>query len=88
MLTEQTIISAITILEDGQLQIRRSRRILDNGVQIAEQYHRHVLAPGDALAAEDARVQAVARVLWTPEVVTEYRRKRAEAEARLAPRIG
>ena len=72
-LTEQTLISAITILEDGQLQIRRSRRILDNGMQIAEQYHRHVLAPGDETAGEDSRVKAVANLLWTPQVIADYK---------------
>ena len=78
MLTEQTVISAITILEDGQLQVRRSRRIFDSGVQLAEQYHRHVLAPGDETAREDARVRAIANLLWTPAVIQAYR----DAQAR------
>ena len=76
MLTEQTVISAITILEDGQLQIRRSRRVFDGPTMIAEQYHRHVLAPGDETTTEDARVRQVATLLWTPEVVAEYQRQK------------
>ena len=78
-LTEQSVISSITILEDGQLQIRRSRRVFDGSTMIAEQYHRHVLAPGDDTSVEDTRVQQVAQLLWTPIVVAEYKRKRAEA---------
>ena len=73
MLTEQTVISAITVLEDGQLQIRRSRRVFDGSNMIAEQYHRHVLAPGDTTTQEDARVQAVAGLLWTPAVIDAYK---------------
>ena len=80
-LTDQTIISAITILEDGQLQIRRSRRVFDGLDMIAEQYHRHVLDPADPLPpGEDARVQAVAQLLWTPSVIAERKQKRAEAQ--------
>ena len=75
MLTEQTIISAITILEDEQLQIRRSRRVYDGVNMIAEQYHRHVRAPGDNTASEDARVRAVAALLWTPTVIQAYRER-------------
>ena len=73
MLTEQTVISAITILEDGQLQIRRSRRVFDGTVMIAEQYHRHVVVPGDDVQNEDARVKAVATLLHTPAVIAVYK---------------
>ena len=77
MLTEQIVNSAITILEDGQLQIRRSRRIFDDGVQIAEQYHRHVVAPGDDVSGEDPRVRAVATLLHTPAVIAAYKAAQA-----------
>ena len=77
MLTEQNAISAITILEDGQLQIRRSRRVYDGATMLSEQYHRHVLEPGQSLAQEDARVRAVARALWTPEVIQAFTQARA-----------
>ena len=77
MLTEQTLISSITILEDGQLQVRRSRRVFDGAELLAERYQRHVLGPGDDLTNEDARVRAVAELLWTPAVVTAFRAARA-----------
>ena len=78
-LTEQTIISHIGILEDGQLQVRRSRRVFDDtGTMIAEQYHRHVVAPGDDVTNEDARVRAVAILMHTPTVVQAYRDQQAQ----------
>ena len=81
MLTEQIVISSIEVLEDGQIQVRRSRRIFDGVTRIAEQYHRHVLDPADPLPpGEDARVQAVAQLLWTPSVIAERKQKRAEAQ--------
>ena len=73
MLTEQTVISAIMILEDGQLQVRRSRRVYDGTEMIAEQYHRHVVVPGDSVLGEDPRVRAVAQILHTPEVVAAWK---------------
>ena len=73
MLTEKVVYDVITVLEDGQMQIRRARRIFDNGVQIAEQYHRHVLAPGDEITKEDARVRQIAAIIWTPQVIADYR---------------
>ena len=82
LLTEQTVISAITILEDGQLQIRRSRRIFDGPTMVAEQYHRHVLGPGDDTAQEDTRVRTVANVLWTPTVIQAYRDAQAQNRTR------
>mgnify|MGYP001597195122 CR=1 FL=1 len=72
-LTESSVISQITILEDGQIQVRRSRRVYDGAEMIAEQYHRHVVLPGDNVVGEDPRVRAVARVLHTPEVIAAWK---------------
>ena len=77
MLTESTVISAITILEDGQIQIRRSRRVFDGAEMLAEQYHRHVIVPGDDTSQEDARVKSVATLIHTSTVVADYRAARA-----------
>ena len=74
MLTETTTISAITILEDGQLQVRRSRRVLDGPEMIAEQYHRHVEDPSNPVMSPETRafLQRHFRVTatscdWSPE---------------------
>ena len=74
MLTEKTLISAITILEDGQLQIRRSRRVFDGPERLAEQYHRHVEDPAaptmtpevQAFLRQHFRITAMS-CDWTPE---------------------
>jgi len=71
-LTTETLIDLIEVLENGTLQVRRAERVLNNGSVIATSNHRHCLAPGDDLANEDARVAAVAQVVWTPEVVAAY----------------
>ena len=75
-LTEHTV-TVGSWLEDGQINVKRSTFVLRDGVRIAEQIHRHVLAPGDDTTLEDARVQAVASLLWAPEVIQAYRDQQA-----------
>lgn len=72
MLRNETFVSLISVLVDGQLQIRYSRRIYDGAELLAETYHRNVLVPGDDVSREDPRVQAIARVVWTPAIVKAY----------------
>ena len=74
MLTEQSLISSITILEDGQLQIRRSRRVLDDNTMLAEQYHRHVEDSSNPIMSPETQafLQRHFRVTatscdWSPE---------------------
>jgi urease accessory protein UreE len=75
MITEQSIIDSINVLQDGQIEIRRVDVVLKDGVEIAKTYHRHCLNPGDDLNAEEPRVASVAQAVWTPEVVTTWESK-------------
>ena len=71
-LTKETIVDKIEVLEKGQVQVRTATRVLEDGVALSSSFHRHVLAPGDDLSGQDARVSAIATATWTPEVVTAY----------------
>lgn len=64
MITELSVIDKIEVLENGQIQVRRADKVLRDGVEIAKTYHRYVLAPGDDLSGQDARVAAVATAVW------------------------
>ena len=75
-LTERTVIDQITILEDGQLQVRRTTRVFKDGVEVGKTYHRHVVAPGNDFSKEDPRVQQACRTFHTPEVVQAYNKAR------------
>ena len=46
--------------------------IMEDGKQISGQFHRHVVAPGADVSAEDAKVQAIAASIHTPEVIAAY----------------
>ncbi len=71
-LTEETVVDQITVLEDGQIQVRSATRILRDGEKISETFHRHVVSPGDDLNLEDARVKQVGTVMHTAAVVTAF----------------
>jgi len=71
-LTKETIVDKIEVLEMGQVQVRTATRVLEDGTQLSSSFHRHVLAPGDDLSEQDARVSAIATATWTDEVIAAY----------------
>lgn len=72
MLTETSIIDSINVTAVGHIEVRRADIVMRNGVEIAKTYHRHVLEPGADLSKQEDRVAAVARSVWTPELVAAY----------------
>jgi len=79
-LIKQTVTGQIEVGENGSLGIRSDTIVLDDGVEISRNFHRKVLAPGDDVSGEDAKVQAVANAVWTDEVVAAYVAAQAAAE--------
>ena len=71
-LEKQTVVDKIEVLENGCVQVRTATRIIEDGVQLSQSYHRHVVAPGDDYSGEDARVQAICAATHTAEVVAAY----------------
>jgi hypothetical protein len=66
------IVDRIEVVENGCVQVRTATRIMEDGKQISSNFHRHVVAPGADVSAEDAKVQAIAASIHTPEVVAAY----------------
>lgn len=71
-LTETKIIDKIEVVENGTLQVREATRILKDGEQIAQTYHRWSFAPGSDVSEMPANVQAIAAAAWTAEVIAAY----------------
>jgi hypothetical protein len=71
-LTETTRIDKIEWVESNHIQIRTATVIERNGEEISRLYHRHVLVPGADLSQEDPKVQAIANVIWTEEIIANY----------------
>jgi hypothetical protein len=80
-LTETKTIDQITITENGTILYREATRILKDGEQIAQTYHRSSLAPASDLTDVPANVVAIANVAWTPDVVTAYQEQVAKVGA-------
>ena len=44
----------------------------EDGVELARNYHRHVVVPGDDVTGEVQEVQDIAAALWTADVISAY----------------
>jgi tripartite-type tricarboxylate transporter receptor subunit TctC len=66
-------VDLIEVVENGTLQVRTKTTIKEDGVEITSQLHRHVVVPGADVSAEDAKVQAIAVSIHTPEVIAAYK---------------
>ena len=80
-LTKETVVDKIEVLEMGQVQVRTATKVKEEGVQLSQSYHRHVVEPSTKasgswadtdISGEDARVQAIATATWTSAVKTAY----------------
>jgi hypothetical protein len=67
-----TVVDSIEINKNGCVQVRTNTAILEDGQQISENFHRHVVAPGDDYSGEDARVQAICAATHTADVIAAY----------------
>jgi hypothetical protein len=65
-------VDLIEVVENGTLQVRTKTAIKEDGVEISSKFHRHVVVPGADVSAEDAKVQAIAASIHTPEVIAAY----------------
>ena len=70
--TETKVIDQITVTENGTVFYREATRILKDGEQIAQTYHRTSLTPAQDLTGQPANVVAVCNAVWTPEVIAAY----------------
>jgi hypothetical protein len=70
--TETKVIDQITVTENGIVLYREATRILKDGEQIAQTYHRSSLTPAQDLTGQPANVVAICNVVWTDEVIAAY----------------
>jgi hypothetical protein len=75
-------VDLIEVIENGCIQVRTKTAIKEDGVEISSKFHRHVVVPGADVSGEDAKVQAIAASIHTPEVIAAY--EAAQEAARVA----
>jgi len=76
-LSETKVIDQITVTENGIVLYREATRVLKDGDQIAQTYHRSSLTPGQDLTGQPANVAAICNVAWTQAVITAYQAQMA-----------
>jgi DNA-binding transcriptional LysR family regulator len=71
-LTKTTTVDQITVTENGTVLYREATRIMEDGNQISQTYHRSSLTPAQDLTGVPANVVAICNAVWTPEVIAAY----------------
>jgi hypothetical protein len=72
-LKEITKVDLIEAVGDYTIQVRTATIIEKDDIEISKSFHRHVLSPGDNIAKEDSKVQAIANAIWTKEIIETYK---------------
>jgi hypothetical protein len=80
-LTKQTVIDQITVCENGTVLYREATRIMEDGNQLSQTYHRSSLIPAQDLTGVPANVVAICNTVWTTECVAAYQAAQAAVEA-------
>jgi hypothetical protein len=80
-LTKQISVDQITVTENGIILYREVSRIMEDGNQISQSYHRSSLVPAQDLTGVPSNVVAICNLTWTQEVIDAYQ---AEIAARQA----
>ena len=78
-LTKQAVIDQITVTENGTVLYREATRIMEDGNQISQTFHRSSLTPAQDLTGVPANVVAICNVAWTAEVIAAYQAAQAAA---------
>jgi len=80
-LTKTTTVDQITVTENGVILYRQATRIMEDGNQISQTYHRSSLTPGQDLTGIPANVVAICNTVWTNEVIWAYQAAQAQQGA-------
>ena len=72
MFEKQTLVDRIEVLADQTVAVRYVVTVLEDGKPFAESVKGNYFKPGDDYSAEDAKVQAIAALIHTAEVIAAY----------------
>ena len=71
-LTKEVVIDQITVTENGVVMYREATRIMEDGKQLSQTYHRSSLTPAQDLTGVPANVVAICNTVWTAECIAAY----------------
>jgi hypothetical protein len=73
MLEKQVVVDLVEALENGIVQVRTATKLVDNGVEVNQTFHRHIVLPGQDYSNEDAKVQDICKSVQTADVIAAYK---------------
>jgi hypothetical protein len=79
-LTKEVVIDKIEVVENGVVQVRQATRIIEDGNQLSQSYHRWTIAPGQDYSTQDAKVKAICDAAHTDAVIAAYEAAIAAAQ--------
>jgi len=71
-LTKTTVVDQVTVTENGTVLYREATRIMEDGNQISQTYHRSSLTPAQDLTGVPANVVAICNAAWTEAIIEAY----------------
>ena len=71
-LTKEVVIDKIEIVENGTVQVRQATRIMEDGVQLSQSFHRWTIAPGQDYSDQPDNVKAICQATHTPAVIAAH----------------
>ena len=84
MIATKTI-DLIEVMQNDVIRVRVKTSVLSNDIQIAQSFEHRVIAPGADYSGEDTKVQAIAALIHTAEVVAAYEAAQALAQVSQIP---
>jgi len=81
MAVEKTTYQKYEVTRYSNIQVATIDEYTEDGKVVGAHTHRHVLNPGDDTSGETKRIQDVAAVEWTAEVIATWEEMQAQAQA-------
>jgi hypothetical protein len=73
-------VDQITVTENGIVLYREATRIMEDGNQISQTFHRTSLTPAQDLTGQPEQVVAICNAAWTPTVISAYQAQVAASQ--------
>jgi hypothetical protein len=76
-------VDLVEVVENGSVQVRTKTSIVEDGKEISNRFHRHIVSPGNDYSGESDRVKAICAATHTPEVIAAYQAAQEAAQAKI-----
>lgn len=72
MIEKQEVYTQIELLESGEVQLRKTTKLIEDGQVISQSHHRVVLNPGADVSIYPQNIQDICGIFWTDEIIEAF----------------